>query len=95
MIGAGGGFSFSLAMMFASLRTRNSLEAADLSGMAPSVAGYLLAAMGPALFGAMHDFMNGWTLPILLLHGAYCLFIYGWHGGGKRRICVREKDLNE
>lgn len=77
MIGTGGGFAFSLAMMFFSLRTRNSFEAADLSGMAQS-AGYLLAASGPALFGAMHDFMNGWTLPILLLIGAsVCLFMVG------------------
>ncbi len=91
MIGTGGGFAFSLAMMFFSLRTRNSFEAADLSGMAQS-AGYLFAAMGPALFGAMHDFMNGWTLPILLLIGAsICLFIVGM--GAAKEGYVTEKTV--
>ncbi|OKL37490.1 CynX/NimT family MFS transporter [Domibacillus mangrovi] len=89
MIGTGGGFAFSLAMMFFSLRTRNSFEAADLSGMAQS-AGYLLAAMGPALFGAMHDFMNSWTVPILLLIGAsICLFMVGM--GAAKEEYVTEK----
>ncbi|OAH54336.1 transporter [Domibacillus aminovorans] len=91
MIGTGGGFAFSLVMMFFSLRTRNSFEAADLSGMAQS-AGYLFAAMGPALFGAMHDFMNGWTLPILLLIGAsICLFIVGM--GAAKEGYVKEKTV--
>ncbi|MET1031095.1 MAG: MFS transporter, partial [Domibacillus tundrae] len=74
--------AFSLAMMFFSLRTRNSFEAADLSGMAQS-AGYLFAALGPALFGALHDMMNGWTVPLLLLIAAVMgLFIAGM-GAGK------------
>ncbi|OES46361.1 CynX/NimT family MFS transporter [Domibacillus iocasae] len=82
LIGAAGGCAFSLAMMFFSLRTRNSFEAADLSGMAQS-AGYLFAALGPALFGALHDMMNGWTVPLLLLIAAVIgLFIAGM-GAGK------------
>lgn len=42
--GIAGGFAFGLAMMFFSLRTRSTQEAAELSGMAQSV-GYVLAAM--------------------------------------------------
>ena len=69
LIGIAGGFAFSLAMMFFSLRTKTPFEAADLSGMAQS-AGYLFAASGPALFGALHDKMNGWAVPLLLLMAA-------------------------
>ncbi|MBO1914048.1 MFS transporter, partial [Microvirga sp. 3-52] len=43
IIGVASAFAFGLAMMFFSLRTRNSFEAADLSAMAQSF-GYLLAA---------------------------------------------------
>lgn len=77
LIGIAGGFAFSLAMMFFSLRTKNSLEAADLSGMAQS-AGYLFAASGPALFGALHDYGKDWDFPLFLLIGAAAaLFIVG------------------
>ncbi|OMP66458.1 CynX/NimT family MFS transporter [Domibacillus epiphyticus] len=91
MIGIAGGFAFSLSMMFFSLRTRNSFEAADLSGMAQS-GGYLFAALGPALFGALHDAMNGWTVPILLLIGtAICLFLVGM--GAAKEGYVTEKSV--
>ncbi|MBP2239505.1 CP family cyanate transporter-like MFS transporter [Cytobacillus eiseniae] len=77
LLGIGGGFAFSLAMMFFSLRTENAQDAAELSGMAQSV-GYLLAATGPALFGYIHDVTNSWTFPLLILVGAsVLLFIFG------------------
>ena len=50
LLGIGGGFTFSLSMMFFNLRTNNANEAARLSGMAQSI-GYLLAAFGPMFFG--------------------------------------------
>lgn len=91
LIGIAGGISFSLAMMFFTLRTRTSLEAADLSGMAQS-AGYLFAALGPALFGAIHDTLNGWTVPLLLLIAAVSgLFIAGM-GAGKNEYVTGELD---
>nr|WP_205516790.1 MFS transporter [Paenibacillus sp. SYP-B3998] len=65
-LGMGGGCSFSLAMMFFGLRTHTSHEAAELSGMAQSF-GYLLAAVGPILFGALHDATHSWTLPLIAL----------------------------
>ncbi len=34
--------------------------------MAQSV-GYLVAAVGPALFGGLHDLTDGWTIPLLSL----------------------------
>lgn len=64
--GIAGGTSFSLAMMFFSLRTRNAREASEVSGMAQSI-GYLLAAAGPFVFGALHDTVHNWTLPLVVL----------------------------
>ncbi|QTD42625.1 MFS transporter [Sporosarcina sp. Te-1] len=76
-LGIGGGFAFSLSMMFFGLRTRNAQQAAELSGMAQSI-GYLLAAIGPTLFGFIHDATNSWTIPLLILIGAsVLLFIFG------------------
>lgn len=60
LLGLAGGASFALAMMFFTLRTRTAFEAADLSGFAQSI-GYLLAAIGPILFGYLHDFLGGWN----------------------------------
>ncbi|MDQ7094396.1 MFS transporter [Desulfosporosinus sp. PR] len=68
VLGVGGGLTFSLAMMFFSLRTENSDEAARLSGMAQSI-GYMLAAFGPMFFGYLHDMTNNWTMPLIILIG--------------------------
>ncbi|OEC01113.1 transporter [Lysinibacillus sphaericus] len=61
LLGLAGGASFALAMMFFTLRTRTAFEAADLSGFAQSL-GYLLAAVGPILFGYLHDLFGGWNI---------------------------------
>ncbi|TVX98564.1 CynX/NimT family MFS transporter [Paenibacillus cremeus] len=77
ILGIGAGFAFGLSMMFFGLRTENAHQAAELSGMAQSV-GYLLAAIGPALIGYLHDTTNSWTLPLFILVGAsVVLFIVG------------------
>ncbi len=77
ILGIGGGFAFGLSMMFFGLRTENAQQAAELSGMAQSV-GYLLAAIGPTLFGYLHDATNSWTVPLLILVSAsVLLFIFG------------------
>lgn len=54
LLGFAGGASFSLCMMFFSLRSRDSFEAADLSGFAQSL-GYLIAAIGPVLYGFLYE----------------------------------------
>ena len=66
MIGMASGSAFSLCMMFFSLRTSDGQQAAEMSGMAQSF-GYLLAAIGPTLFGALHDISGGWELPLIML----------------------------
>ncbi len=86
LIGIGGGITFSVAMMFFSLRTRNGDEAARLSGMAQSF-GYLLAAIGPMLFGFLHDQTGSWKIPLVILIGlSFINFLSGL--GGARNIYV-------
>lgn len=63
LIGLGCGTTFSLVILFFALRTRTTSEAAKLSGMAQSV-GYLLAAVGPTLFGYIHDLSGNWDVPL-------------------------------
>lgn len=83
-IGIAGGFAFGLAMMFFSLRTRSTQEASELSGMAQSI-GYLLAAMGPALFGLLHDATHSWNGPLALLVAASVLLLVAGLGAGSNR----------
>lgn len=86
LLGIGGGFAFSLSMMFFSLRTENAGQAAELSGMAQSV-GYLLAATGPTLFGFLHDVTDSWTIPLLILVGvSVLLFIFGMGAARERYV---------
>ncbi len=66
IIGFALGGSFGLALLFIVLRTEDTQTATELSGMAQS-AGYLLAAIGPTLFGALHDLTEAWFIPLLLL----------------------------
>lgn len=92
LLGIAGGTSFSLAMMFLTLRTRTAHEAAQLSGMAQSI-GYLLAATGPLLFGILHDITNGWTVPLILLFIA-SLVLFGCGMGAARNRYVTDATSN-
>jgi CP family cyanate transporter-like MFS transporter len=64
--GLGAGSSLVLALSFFGLRSSHHHQATQLSGMAQSV-GYLLAALGPTLFGLLHDMTQGWRLPLMVL----------------------------
>ncbi|QJD86363.1 CynX/NimT family MFS transporter [Cohnella herbarum] len=85
ILGIGGGFAFSLSMMFFGLRTENAHQAAELSGMAQSI-GYLLAAIGPALIGYLHDATNSWNLPLFILLGASVLLLLVGIGAARNRF---------
>ena len=77
LLGLGQGACFSLALTFFALRAPDSEHAAALSGMAQSV-GYLLAAVGPFLFGLLRDTTHAWTVPLALLFAvAVCLLLTG------------------
>ena len=66
LLGLGQGACFSLALTFFALRAPDSQHSEALSGMAQSV-GYLLAALGPFLFGVLRDTTQAWTVPLVLL----------------------------
>lgn len=84
--GFGSGASLILALMFMGLRTSNQRQAAALSGMAQCV-GYLLAAFGPPLVGALSDRSMGWNLPLTLcLVLALGMAMLGMLAGRNRRI---------
>lgn len=90
ILGFAGGASFSFAMMLFTLRTRTPMESAKLSGTAQSF-GYLLAAIGPVLFGFLHDATASWSMPIILfIATAIVLFIVGMHAGKDRFVSPAE-----
>ncbi|QHI72034.1 CynX/NimT family MFS transporter [Aminipila terrae] len=62
-LGLGGTFSLSLVMF--GMRTSDGIQAARLSGFAQS-AGYVMAAIGPFLAGAVYDLSGNWAFPITL-----------------------------
>ena len=81
IIGIAAAASFGLAMMFFTLRTNTHTEAAELSGMAQSL-GYLLAAIGPVLFGLLHDITSSWKGPMMIfIIVSLILFICGMKAG--------------
>ncbi|QIB68190.1 MFS transporter [Aminipila butyrica] len=62
-LGLGG--TFSLSLVFFAMRASDGNQAVRLSGFAQSV-GYVLAAIGPALAGALYDWSHNWSIPLLL-----------------------------
>jgi len=88
LLGVGCGSGFSLSMMFFTLRTKNGYDASELSGMAQSF-GYFLAALGPILFGGLHDMSGSWTVPLfMLLMIAIVILISGLFAG--RKVLINE-----
>lgn len=80
------GFCFPLALGFFVFRASNAQQAAALSGMAQSV-GYGIAAVGPVLFGALHDLSKGWVLPLIMVAICGLLQAYvGWHAGTNAHV---------
>lgn len=64
--GFGSGLAFNMAVIFFTEKTTNPVQTADISGMAQS-AGYLLAAIGPVLFGFLENTIGSWNPIILIL----------------------------
>jgi MFS transporter, CP family, cyanate transporter len=90
LLGVGVGSSFSLSMMFFSLRTQTASESAELSGMAQSV-GYLLAAIGPTLFGILHVVTKGWAVPLaMIIIGTILLLISGLRAGSNTFVGIEK-----
>ncbi|WP_086475621.1 CynX/NimT family MFS transporter [Arenibacter amylolyticus] len=85
-IGISLGLAFTLAMMFMVLRTKTTTEAADLSGMSQTV-GYIIAACGPPVFGALFSLTGNWYVPLAtLVLAAIVLLIVGLNSAKNRYI---------
>lgn len=83
--GLGAGSSLVLALSFFGLRSQHHHQATVLSGMAQSI-GYLLAALGPTLFGLVQDLTKGWTVPLGMLLGLTLLQMLFGILAGRRKI---------
>jgi CP family cyanate transporter-like MFS transporter len=79
----GGGFALALTLIV--LRSPTPLVAARLGGVAQCL-GYLLAALGPLVVGALHDLTGAWTWPMIVLLVA--LGPMTWLGWGAARDAV-------
>lgn len=66
LIGLGGGATVVLALAAISARAADAPTAAALSGMAQAI-GYLAAAVGPVVFGALHSLTGDWVVPLTAL----------------------------
>jgi len=82
LLGIAQGAGISMALALIGLRSSNSLQAAELSGMAQSI-GYLLAASGPILFGFLHDLTHNWTVSLLVLFAASIIQLIVGLGAGR------------
>ena len=72
----GGGIGASLALI--SLRSPGPARTDELSGMAQS-AGFLIAAVGPVLNGAIRDASGAWSAPVFALLATTVVFgVFGW-----------------
>jgi CP family cyanate transporter-like MFS transporter len=76
---------FSLALTVIALRARTGEETARLSGMAQGF-GYLLAALGPFLFGLLHQLTGGWTIPFVMVIAVFLVQIFFGALAGRRRF---------
>lgn len=63
--GVGQGTMIALVLMLVGARGADAQTSARLSGMCQSF-GYMLAATGPVLFGALHDWLQDWQIPLYL-----------------------------
>lgn len=86
LIGIGSGASLSIAYTLISLRTTEDQTTAKLSGMVQS-AGYVLAALGPLIFGISLDLFDNWNILIWFLLLMTIQFIaFGLPAGRDKKI---------
>jgi len=66
LIGVGQGGCFAIGLSFFVLRSHTPVDTARLSAMAQTF-GYVIAATGPLLLGALRDASGSWALPLVFL----------------------------
>lgn len=86
LLGLSNGLSFSLSILFFTLRARSTANAIKISGMAQSV-GYLIAAFGPPVFGKLHEIDATWNSSFYFLAASILLLLFaGWKAGEDRYV---------
>ncbi|WP_353650380.1 MFS transporter [Nakamurella sp. A5-74] len=88
LLGLGGG-SFPTALTLIALRTRTPQGTLALSAFAQS-AGYLIASVGPVLFGIIHDWTGGWTWSLIAICGVLVVHLFCGLGVSRRRFLEDE-----
>src|SRR5690606_13486647 len=84
VLGIGQGASFALALLIIALRPANPETVTALSAVAQSV-GYVIAALGPLLFGYLGQVSGGWTVPLLAGLGVVAAqMVTGWRSEERR-----------
>ncbi|MFF5934956.1 CynX/NimT family MFS transporter [Streptomyces sp. NPDC012508] len=86
LLGVGQGGGVGLALTLIVLRAGDAVTASRLSGMAQTV-GYLLAAAGPLVAGAVHQATGSWTVPIVMVLGVCATaLVVGLLAAGDRKV---------
>ncbi len=77
LLGISNGLSFSLSVLFFSSKTKSSFAAIRMSGMAQSI-GYFIAAIGPSMFGKLHDWDTSWNSSFYFI--CFCIILLFYFG---------------
>jgi len=88
LIGIGQGGALGLGMMLPLLRGGDANTAASLTAMTLTV-GYLVAACGPWVLGAVHDLAGDWTAPLAVLLGITLLELVPGIAGARARTIAK------
>jgi CP family cyanate transporter-like MFS transporter len=65
---------FPLSLVLINLRTRTAAGSVALSGFTQGV-GYIVGAIGPLVFGLLHEATDGWRIPVVFLLGTVCTIL--------------------
>lgn len=81
VLGIGQGASFALALLIIALRPADPAAVTALSAVAQSL-GYVIAALGPLLFGYLGQVSGGWSVPLAAGLGVVgAQLVTGWFAG--------------
>lgn len=83
LIGLASGACIGYALTLIGMNGKTPRETARLSGFSHMI-GYALAAVGPVLLGAVYDFLNAWTVPVIILMFISVLALFVGIKAGKR-----------
>jgi len=91
-IGLGGGLLLALGLGYIVARAHTPHHVAHLSTMAQGT-GYLIAATGPFIVGALHGLTSSWTVSLLVLVGALVPMVLAGFVAGRDGQVLAGADL--